>query len=330
VPIAFVTGATGFVGVNLVEELLAREWRVIALHRESSNLRLLERLPCERAVGEITDTDSLRRAIPDGADVVFHVAGDTNMWSRHNDRQTRNNVDGTRNMVEVALEKRVGRFVHTSSIAAYGIHDGVVDEDTEPTAADSWIHYLRTKALAEREVREGLARGLDAVVVNPANILGRYDLRNWSTMFWLVASGKLTVAPPGGGSFCEAREVARAHVEAAARGRTGAHYLLGGADASYLEMIALVGDVLGRPVPRKPTSATALAIAARLAVAVSAFTGKTPLLTPEKAALVSASMRCSSERAMRELDYRPVALRTMIETCCSWMRAAGRLPGAAR
>lgn len=325
-PTAFVTGATGFLGLNLVEELLARRWRVVALHRETSNRRFLEPFACERVVGAITDADSLRRAMPDGTDVVFHVAGDTNMWSRHNDRQTRNNVDGTRNMVEVALEKQVGRFVHTSSIAAYGVHAEIVDEDTPQTATSSWIHYLRTKGLAEQEVRAGIDRGLDAVILNPANIIGRYDLRNWSTMIWLAASGKLSAAPPGSGSFCEAREVARAHVEAAERGRGGANYLLGGADASYLEMIALVGEVVGRPVPRKAASTTALRIGARLAVLMSGLTGRTPLLTPEKAALVSISMHCSSERAKRDLDFRPVALRSMLEVCCAWMREAGRLP----
>jgi nucleoside-diphosphate-sugar epimerase len=96
---AFVTGATGCVGLNLVEALLAQGWRVIALHRRDSDLKYLRRLPAERAVGDVTDAHSVRRAMPQGVDAVFHVAGDTGLWSRNNAAQDRINVDGTRNVV---------------------------------------------------------------------------------------------------------------------------------------------------------------------------------------------------------------------------------------
>jgi len=327
VPTAWVTGANGFVGVNLVAALLERGWRVIALHRAGSDLRYLSRFPCERRVGDVTDPGSVREALPRGVDVVFHVAGDTNLWSRRNAAQTRINVDGTRNVVAAALAAGAGRLVHTSSIAAYGIHDRPVDEGTPENASRSWIHYLRTKALAEREVRAGIERGLDAVIVNPANVVGPYDVRNWSTILWLAARGKLPGAPPGCGSFCHVETVAEAHVAAAERGRTGSNYLLGGADATYLEMVGIAGELTGRAVPRRPTPAWALRVLARAAVVAAAVTGRTPLLTPEKAALTSASMRCDSGRAIRELGFRPVPLRTMMADCHRWMVAEGRVPG---
>lgn len=326
-PTAFVTGATGFLGLNLVEHLLREGWRVVAFHRPSSDLRFLSRFACERVQGDLADPASVAAAIPGGTDVVFHVAGDTNMWSRRNDAQTQTNVLGTRAVATAARGRGVGRLVHTSSIAAYGLHDRVIDEDTPQHGRDSWIHYLRTKALAEDEVRDAIGKGLDAVMVNPANILGAYDLHNWSTMVWLTATGKLPGAPPGRGSFCEAGAVARAHVAAARAGRTGANYLLGGIDASYLELVQVIGEVCGKPVPREATPAWKLGLYARLSVAFAAVTGRTPVMTPEKAALVCGNMVCTSARAERELEYQAVPLRDMVVRCHDWMRAEGRLPG---
>ena len=248
-PTAVVTGATGFLGLNLVEELRERGWRVLALHREGSPVERLTGTGAEPVRADILDPAALLRAVPEGADALFHVAGDTSMWSGNARRQERVNVEGTRNVVRVALERRVGRLVHTSSVAVYGFHDGVITEDLPHLGADSWITYLRTKALAEREVRAGLGEGLDAVIVNPANIVGRYDTRNWARMFLMVAAGRLPGAPPGEGSFAHAREVARVHVAAWERGRTGANYLVGGVDATYREVLERIGALVGREGP---------------------------------------------------------------------------------
>jgi len=322
---AFVTGSTGFVGLNLVEALAAGGWRVRALHRASSDLSILSRFAAERVEGDVTRADSLRAAIHPGTDVVFHVAGDVNMWSRRNERQTLVNVVGTRNVVEAALERGVGRLVHTSSIAAYGLHDGAVDETTPSNAARSWIHYQRTKAVAEEEVRRGIARGLDAVILNPANIIGPYDLGNWSTLLYLVHNGRLPGVPPGRSSFCHVREVVRAHIAAVERGRTGENYLLGGADAEFREVIRLCGEITGRKVRTEPTPAWMLRLVARLYAVRGALTGRPPRLTPEMAHLVCREMTCRSAKAERELGYRPAPLREMFEDCYRWMVREGRV-----
>src|SRR5437660_386092 len=114
---AFVTGGTGFVGLNLVRQLMTEGWDVTALHRPSSDLTFLKRFRPRLAAGAITALDSLHAAIPDKTDTVFHVAGNTNMWHRRNAEQTLDNVEGTRNVVEAAIAKRVRRLVITSSIS---------------------------------------------------------------------------------------------------------------------------------------------------------------------------------------------------------------------
>ena len=145
-----------------------------------------------------------------------------------------------------------GRFILTSSIAAFGFQAERITEDTTSTALDSSINYFRTKRLAELEVLQAVERGLDAVILNPANIIGRYDASGWSRFFKLIEEGRLPGVPPGSGSFCHAREVARAHVTAFERGQAGHHYLLGGVDATFLEVVQRIGALLDRPVPKRP------------------------------------------------------------------------------
>src|ERR1700683_4882565 len=121
---AFVTGATGFVGLNMVKELMIRGWDVTALHRPSSDLKLLKRFRPKLAVGALTDPASLKAAIPAGTDTIFHVAGNTKTWGGGKSQQARDNVDGTRHVVDAALAKGVRRLVVTSSISAYGMVSG--------------------------------------------------------------------------------------------------------------------------------------------------------------------------------------------------------------
>jgi len=325
--VAFVTGATGFVGLNLVEALLARGWRVLALHRAGSDLRYLRRLPAERVVADVTDAASLRRALPPDVDAVFHVAGDTSQWAGANARQDRINIDGTRNMVGAALERRARRFVHTSSISAWGQVRGRIDERTAQRGGASPVNYQRSKYLAEQAVRAGIERGLDAVILNPAGILGPYDTHSWARLFFLVAEKRLPGIPPGRSSFCHAREVALAHVAAAERGRTGENYLLGGTDASYQELLREIGAAVGRPVPERVTPAWALHAAAALGALWGRVSGREPTLTPEAAERVTRELTCDCSKAVRELGLRAVPLRDMVADCARWLAAEGLLAG---
>lgn len=322
---AFVTGANGFLGVNLVKLLTAGGWTVTALHRASSDLTYLDEFPVTLAEGSITDIDSLRRVMPEGVDVVFHVAGNINLWSRRNAEQTRDNVDGTANVVAVALEKKAGRLVHTSSISAYGMAKGTITEEAEQLGRVSWVNYQRTKYLGEEEVRKGIAKGLDAVIVNPSSILGAYDRTGWARAFRLIHANKLPGVPSGINSFCHVVEVARAHIAAAGKGRTGENYLLGGVDAPFLELIQVAGEIAGRKVPKKATPAWLMRLVGRLGQGASYLTGKPPTLTPETVGLVTRRLVCDCAKAERELGYKSVPLRTMVQESYDWLEAAGLL-----
>ncbi|KPJ78024.1 MAG: hypothetical protein AMJ54_05505 [Deltaproteobacteria bacterium SG8_13] len=319
--VAFVTGGTGFVGRNLIEFLLAEDWQVVALHRRTSNTRPLDLPGVKLVEGSITDPQSLLKSMPERVDVVFHLAASTNMWSPRNLQQTEVNVDGTRNVVVAALQRQAGRFIHVSSITAFGFHRERITEQTPSNAADSWINYMRTKRLGELEVIQAVERGLDAVVVNPASILGPYDRRNWGGIVRQIARGDIPGLPSGEGSFCHVHSVVQALIAAFKQGGCGKRYLLGGADATYLELAAEVGTLLERRVPQKAMPDWLLRSVARAFLWMSYLSRKEPSLTPEKVAYGTNRLVCSSEKAVRELDYRPVSLKEMLADCIRWLQA---------
>lgn len=324
---AFVTGGTGFVGRNLLDELVARGWHVAALHRPDARTELIDHLPIDLVQGDVLDPGSLKRGIPEGVDVVFHVAADTSLWSRRDALQSRVNVEGTANVVHAALARGAGRLVHTSSWNVYSLDSGPISEEMPKRGRHSWINYDRSKTLAEDAVREGIAAGLPAVIVNPAHILGPYDQGNWSRMIVMVHEGTLPGIPPGSGVFADAGEVAAAHVAAAELGRVGENYLLGGAEATFVEVFRIIGELLDRNVPSKPIPSWLFRCVGRVGGLMARLTGMEPDVTPEVAAMVTADPRIVSDKAERELGYRPAPLRSMLVRTVEWMREQGFIRG---
>ena len=322
-PVAFVTGGTGFLGLNLIEQLLAQSWEVIALYRPSSNLKHLREIDVKLVEGSITAPDTLISVFPEKVDAVFHVAGNTNLWSRRNHIQTRDNVAGTQNMVTAALKRQAKRFIHTSSTAAYGHHQQRIDEEIRSNAIHSPINYHRTKYLAELEVRKGGEKGLDAVILNPANIIGPYDYHNWSQLFILIDRENLPGVPSATQTFCHVREVAKAQITAFYRGKNGENYILGGVEVNYLTLAQEIGDLLGKPTPKKTTPGWMLKLLGRVSLWGSYITGREPDITPEKAILITSQVLCSSQKAENELDYHSVPLRSMLDDCYRWMLSEG-------
>ncbi len=233
---AFVTGGTGFLGLNLIEQLTAGGWHVVALRRQNSNVKYLSALPVELALGDIVDARSVLTAMPEQVDAVFHVAGDVSLWKGGDAMQDRVNIGGTQNVVDAALARRARRFIHTSSISAYGAQTGRINKATPQLGGQPWINYQRSKFMAEEVVRAAIPRGLEAVIMNPASIMGRGDVTGWARIIRMAVSGKLPGVPSGALSFCHGGEVARAHITAFAQGRCGENYLLGGTDASFVEL----------------------------------------------------------------------------------------------
>jgi dihydroflavonol-4-reductase len=312
---AFVTGATGFLGGNLVRELIAQNWKVTAFHRPGSNLWRLKGLDLELREGTFFDQASLDSAMPEGVDAVFHVAAKVSFLRRDHGLMERDNVQGTKALLEAALRRKAKRFIHTSSVAVYGFSDKRVDESFPHEGLKSPMGYFKTKAQAELEVMEAVQRGLDAVILNPANIIGPLDNEHWGLSLIRVKEGKMPGAPPGAGSFAHVVEVAKAHVAAVEKGKKGENYILGGTDATYAEMFHAIEEIVGVKARIKPIPVVALKAYAWASQLGSFFTGKSPDISPDIVTLLSEKTYFDSSKAMAELGFKARPIREMLQDC---------------
>ncbi len=318
---AFVTGATGFVGLNLVQELHRAGWRVIACHRSGSNLRHLQGFAPELRVADVLNLPALPEALPVDVDAVFHLAASINFWRPRNAEQSLINVQGTRHVVEAALQRRARCFVHMSSLAAWAPGQGdVIDESTPSRAAGHPVNYFRTKWLSEQEVLNAVPRGLPARVLNPGNLLGPYDSQTWARSFRMAKQRKLPLLPPGGGPFCHVQDVVQAALAAVERGRAGERYVLGGVHATYAELFEHVCQLLG--VPRPPVAPAWLFTSlAALSDGWSRISRREPDLTPDMAGVLGIDFDARSGKAERELGYQRQPFAKQVRDTFDWLRS---------
>jgi dihydroflavonol-4-reductase len=248
-----VTGGTGFVGLHLARELARRGVDLRLLVREGSNTEPLEGIDWDRAVGDVTDRDSVRRAM-DGVDRVFHVAGTTSMRTQSRDHVFEVNVVGTRNVMEEALRAGVQRAVLTSSSSAVGAAEpgGTVDEDQPFNIGRLGVAYINSKHDAELVSMRAAAKGLSVVIVNPSFVLGPDDPNPSGTSNALVRRLLLRRIPgylDGAINVVDVRDVAKGHLLADERGEDGERYLLTGRNFTLQRLFADLSRIANVPPP---------------------------------------------------------------------------------
>ncbi|MEW6049130.1 MAG: NAD-dependent epimerase/dehydratase family protein, partial [Bacillota bacterium] len=276
---AMVTGATGFVGRHLVRALLEAGHEVTVVRRATSPAERLQGLPVQHVVADLTEPESLKGTM-DGVDWVFHVAADLSWWRAARARQWAVNVEGTRRVVTEALRAGVKRLVYTSSVAAVGFPDRgeVADESFPFNGYRLGIQYAISKWEAEQRVLEGVRRGLDAVIVNPATIMGDESPRPGSLVD-LVARGALPAWAGGGTNFCDIDDVVAGHLAAAERGKTGQRYILGGHNVTFREMIEALARAAGVRPPSRRAPRPLVRAAAWAMEGAAVVTRRPPALT---------------------------------------------------
>ena len=311
-----VTGGSGFIGSHLVRALAARGDELRLLARRGSSLDHLEDLEFERVTGDITDRRAVRRAMKD-AERVFHVAGSTSMRSGDREQVFEVNVTGTRNVVEEARQAGVEQVVHTSSAGAIGPArpGGTADENQAFAAGHLGIAYVNSKHEAEVEAIRAAAHGLALVIVNPTFVLGPDDPSGTSNS--LVKRVMLRQIPfyvDGGLNIVDVRDVAKGHLQAAAKGKPGERYILGGRNFTLGRLFADVGRISGVPPPPVKVSPrltnTAVGAARRLGFPV-------PVSEDE---LRSAEQWWTyrSTKAKKELGFKPRPHEETLEDTVHW------------
>ena len=249
---AFVTGATGFIGGNLVRELLKQGYQVKALVRNESNRKNIEGLDMDVIFGELRDKVSLDHAL-NGCDVLFHVAASYTFWAPDPKAIYETNVKGTENMLTTALAKRIKKVVYTSTESTIGIaQDGSLGtEDMEAEPSNLIGHYKKSKYMAEKLALKMCHEGLPLVVVNPTTPVGPFDVKPTPTGKFIVdfLNRKMPVYVNTGLNLIDVEDVAKGHILALERGRIGEKYILGNKNLSFKEILSILERITGIKAP---------------------------------------------------------------------------------
>jgi dihydroflavonol-4-reductase len=318
-----VTGATGLVGNNVVRLLVQRGMAVRVLTRATSDPRPLANLAVEVAQGDVRDLDSVRQAMRDVTHVV-HSAGQVHIGWSGLELQRAINVEGTRNVAEAALEANA-RMVHVSSVDALGLaQPGQLADESTPRIGKTQCPYVITKSEAEKTVQSVIARGLDAVVVNPGFMIGPWDWKPSSGKM-LVAVGKKfsALAPIGGCSICDVRDVAAGILAALERGRPGQNYILAGHNASYLSIWQLFASVAGSRPPLMRMGPLQRIVAGYGGDLIGKLRRSELDVNSALIAMSSLHHHYSSARAEAELGYQIRPLEESAKDAWNWLKEYG-------
>ena len=303
--------------------------------RPASNRSNIEGLDVEISEGDLTELGTLLVACQ-GCEGLFHVAADYRLWTRDPAAMMRNNVDGTLNLLDAAMDAGISRIVYTSSVATLGTDPtgSPADEDTPVTFADMVGPYKQSKYRAEEAVREFQSRqSAPIVIVNPSAPVGPRDIKPTPTGRMIIdaAAGRMPAYVDTGLNVVHVDDVAQGHLLAFEKGRIGERYVLGGENMTLKELLTrLAAETGGRP-PRIRIPHAAVMPVAVLAEAWTRLTGgEEPLVSVDSVRMARKKMFYSSAKAERELGYRPRPADEAFADAVRWFRDNGYLGGTGR
>lgn len=319
-----VTGASGHIGGNLVRALLEEKRDVRAIVREDT--RALDGLNVEFAKADVREKESLLKAFS-GCETVYHLAAQITIVGDKSGIVNEVNVKGTSNVVSACIECGVKRLVHFSSVHALSQipFEEPIDE-TRPLAISGLaLAYDRAKALSEIEVLKGVENGLDAVIVNPAGVIGPndYKLSLMGEVLLNLYKRKFPAVIAGGFDFVDVRDVAKGAIAAEKKGRKGERYLLTGHFISISELAKLVEEATGSKSPRFCAPMWLARFGAPFSQLYCGIFGKRPLYTSDSLRILRGNGRFIREKAAQELGYNPRPIKETVKDTFDWFKAAG-------
>lgn len=325
--LAFVTGATGFVGSHVARILADQGADLRLLVRSSSDLRNIQDLNAERVTGDLRDPVSLKKAVA-GCEVVFHVAADYRLWVRDPEEMYRSNVEGTRAMLDAARETRVRRVIYTSSVATMGFtSNGHLADETSPVSLANMIGpYKRSKFMAEQVAIEAGRSGMDVVVVNPTTPVGERDIKPTPTGRIVVdfLKRKFPAYVDTGLNLVDVTECARGHVAALEKGSSGERYILGGENLTLKQILDKLAAITGLPSPRiRVPYVMALATGVVDEFVTGHIRKREPRATIDAVRMGRKKMFVTSGKAERELGWKTVPVDDALGRAVEWFQANG-------
>ncbi|HXU78725.1 MAG TPA: hopanoid-associated sugar epimerase [Methylomirabilota bacterium] len=330
--ICFVTGASGFIGANLVHELVARGHQVRALLRPNSDVRGLRGVAYDKVEGDLSDRDRLKEGLR-GCEWCFHVAASYHLWLRDYRPMYATNVEGTRNVLEAAATAGCERIVYTSTVGCIGlpqpVEGKVIPSDEMTTVAESQMsnHYKRSKWQAE-QVAAGFAhKGYPIIIVNPTAPVGPRDVKPTPTGRVIVdfLNRKMPAYLDTGLNWVHVRDVAVGHILAAENGTIKERYILGHAEGNWTMKQALdtLQDLTGIPAPKLQIPHFLALAAAHVNEAFSAVTRLPPKAPVAGVRMAKYKMYFNPAKAIRELGLPQTPPRQALADAVTWFRKNG-------
>ena len=324
--LAAVTGASGHLGANLVRTLISRGWKVRALVH--CDTHALEGLPVEQIPGNILDEESLNQAFK-GVDVVFHLAARISVirWDRKQVETI--NIAGVQHVVNACITAGVKRLVHTSSFHARIQEplDEPLDEYRPLVDSGNYPPYNLSKAAGEKMVQAAVIKGLDAIIIIPAGMIGPYDFQpsHFGSTLLAMARGKLPVIIDAGLDWVDTRDVADAMINACELAKGGEKYILGGHWANLIDIARQVSRITGTGPPKIVLPLWLAKPSAPLVSALDRIRHKRPLFTSISIKELESNRNISHVKASKELGYEPRPLQDTITDTIDWFKVNGLL-----
>jgi farnesol dehydrogenase len=330
----FVTGATGFIGTKLVNELVRQGQTVHALTRSASNRDGLQHERIKFFRGDILDPVSLRKGM-EGCTRVFHLAAYAKNWSKDRKVFEDHNVTGMLNVFNAAKETGIERVVWTSTIVTFGpTAPGVVGDETMPRITDRYFtEYEETKSIAEHKALAMAAEGFPVVLVNPTRVYGPGKMTEGNSVSLMIDQydrGLLPILLNGGinvGNYVFVDDLVRGHIGAMERGRIGERYILGGENVSLKRFYELVDEASGKHHLQIPFPSGAALMYGRTLKFFAETLGIYPQITTGWVETFLQEWAYSCSKAERELGYTITPLSEGIRRTYEWIlgqRAAQR------
>ncbi|MDE0107965.1 MAG: NAD-dependent epimerase/dehydratase family protein [Bryobacterales bacterium] len=318
-----VTGATGFIGNHVARFLAARGECLRLFVRPSSDRTVVAGLDAEVVVGDLRDAASVARAIS-ACVTVYHVAAEYRLWCRDPRQMYETNVEGTRNVLEAALQAGVERVVHTSSIGTIAPNqDGSPVTEDSPTSLEMMTgHYKRSKYLAEREAELYAGRGLNVVIVNPTAPIGEGDFQPTPTgqIIKDFLEGRMPAYVNTGLNLVDVRDVARGHWQAAQRGRPGERYILGSENLALRQILALAGAAGERQAPRLRLPYFAAWVAGACSTGWAHVAGTPPRVPLDGVRMSRRAMFADCSKARNDLGFDPAPIQPALARAVDWFQ----------
>ena len=317
---AFVTGASGFIGANLVRLLLQQGYAVRSLVRPTSRLDNLQGLDIEVVVGDLNDSQLFD--LMQGCQVLFHVAAHYSLWQKDKELLYKNNVLGTRNVLAAARRAKIERTVYTSSVAAIGVgvSSTVVDETYQSPLKKLVGDYKKSKFLAEQEAMRAVTLGQDVVIVNPTAPVGAWDIKPTPTGDIIVRflRRQMPVYVDTGLNIIDVRDVAWGHLLALERGKSGDRYILGNQNLTLKELLDLLQEVTGLPAPRQTIPIWLPLTIAWVDEKILAPLGKQPSVPLDGVRMSQKKMYYDASKAVKKLGLPQSSIRVALENAINW------------